>query len=557
MLQAKDTISFLGRIVGFVKLLENGKIIYKNNIDHINDCLDEIVEYVLKYQSSFCLLDKPVQVYMFKTENIYHLFLISAKLEKQLIQQIEDLRYKVNGLMKVINHSFDGIVIANKNGIIVHQNPAYEKITGLSAKELIGRNLKDLEKDGTIDVSASLKAIRENKEVTIVQNIKSGPQVLVSAVPIHNKSGEIEQVVSSVRDLTKLNLLEKEVKRLEKQNKLVSDKLKELQIQNDPKHSIISHSKQMKEVVDRAIRVAKVDSVVLIQGESGVGKEKIVDLIHSESNRKAKPLIKINCGGIPEDLLESELFGYEPGAFTGASRSGKKGLLEVANNGTVFLDEIAEMSLRLQVKLLRFLQEYQFTRVGGLTPIHVDVRIIAATNKDLKAMVNEGTFRSDLFYRLNIIPIYIPPLRKRKEDIIPLIYYFLQKVYQKYGIKRSFTKEALYFFEHFDWPGNVRQLENFVERIVLMSSDDEIDLKAIQQELKYSLPSKNSDESLGINDTNFHIKPLKEQINEYEKNIIEYVLPLFPSIRKAAEALQIDQSTLIRKMERYNIKKWK
>jgi PAS domain S-box-containing protein len=439
--------------------------------------------------------------------------------------------------------------------MIIHQNPSYEKISGLSAKDCIGRSLKELEDEGIIDASASLKALKENREVTILQKINTGATVLVSAAPIRNKNGDIIKIVNNVRDLTHLKTLESEIQQLEKQNQQIHQELELLKEQNDPKLSIIANSDAMKDVLDRALRVAQIDSGVLIQGASGVGKEKIVELIHRRSFRKDYPLIKINCGAIPESLLESELFGYESGSFTGANQKGKAGLFEAAHHGTIFLDEIGEMPLQLQVKLLRVLQEHEITRVGGTKAIPVDIRIIAATHRDLSEMIADGKFREDLYYRLNIIPIKIPPLKERRDDVIPLIYHFLNRINQKYGINRKFTNDALNAFTNYDWPGNVRELQNIVERIALMSLNPEIDLNDLQKELQFHDDLKLNATTSPVEDSVNDLGPLKNRIESYEAKIIRDAVKNFPSIRKAATALKVDQSTLVRKMQKYHIEK--
>ncbi|WP_307786842.1 sigma-54 interaction domain-containing protein [Pseudogracilibacillus auburnensis] len=450
-------------------------------------------------------------------------------------------------------------MITDEKGIIIHQNPSYSKITGLSTTKCIGRHLRDLEIEGIIDHSATLRAIEENREITITQEINTGATVLVSAVPIRDKNGHIKKVVNNVRDLTYLNNLETEKKKLEEENLQIQEELASLKEQTNPSLSIIASSEAMNTVLDRALKVARIDSGILIEGPSGAGKEKIVELIHYHSFRKDYPLIKVNCGAIPPALLESELFGYEPGAFTGANNKGKKGLLEAANHGTFFLDEIGEMPQELQVKLLRVIQELEITRIGGTTSIPVNVRIIAATNRDLAEMVKNGEFREDLYYRLNIIPIKIPSLAERKDDIIPLVYHFLKEINQKYGINRQFSEKALDMFYHYHWPGNVRELRNFVERTALMSANAEITSQDILSELQmYEDPSTPAlDVSLFEKQSPSDpvAGALKERIESFEKHIIEETIPLFSSIRKAANALRVDQSTLVRKMQKYGIER--
>lgn len=544
-------------IIGVIIIDSMGEIEFVNELaNKFSYYLNDIVDLVCRHGGTyFSILQYPAEVETFPLYDGKQIILIKpindlVRLWKEN-ESLEELRYELN---EIINSSYDGIVIADADGVIIHQNPSYAKITGLPTSQCIGRHLSDLEKEGVIDRSATLIALREKRPVTITQKINTGATVLVSAVPIRDKNGNITKVVNNVRDLTYLNNLQSEKKKLEEKNKAIQKELEALKLQNNPTLSIVANSEAMHKVLDRALKVARIDSGILIEGPSGSGKEKIVELIHHHSHRCKYPLIKVNCAAIPHSLLESELFGYEPGAFTGAHKKGKRGLIEAANNGTFFLDEIGEMPLDLQVKLLRVLQEQQITRIGGTKPIPVNIRVIAATNRNLKEMVEKGEFREDLFYRLNIIPIKIPPLKERKEDIIPLTYHFLKDINKKYGINRQFSQDALHMFTLYDWPGNVRELKNFVERTALMSSHTEITVDDIMNELQIG-----NERLIESKPHAIHIDPttisLKEKVEAYEKKIIEETLPLFPSIRQAAIALKVDQSTLVRKIQKYRINK--
>lgn len=542
-------------IMGILIVNREGIITFKNKVaEQFEYYFSTLIEEVQSGSSSFCLRLFPVEISAIKEDDLYYVFFKPIDDYVHLLSEKESLNDLRKELNDVINFSFDGIVISDNKGKIIHQNPSYEQITGLSSKHCIGNYLQDLEKEGVIDASATLKVLKEGKSATIIQKISTGRTVLVSASPIYDQNGKIKKVVNNVRDLTQLNSLESEIRSLEQQNQQIHEELIFLKEQSDPKLSIIAQSEAMKDVINRSLRVAQIDSGVLIQGASGVGKEKIVELIHRHSYRKENPLIKINCGAIPESLLESELFGYESGSFTGAYSKGKSGLFEAGNQGTIFLDEIGEMSLPLQVKLLRVLQEHEIMRIGSTKPIPVDVRIIAATHRDLRKMIKEGKFREDLFYRLNIIPIHIPPLRERPDDVVPLVYHFLQKINNKYGLQRCFSHEALTSFQYHDWPGNVRELQNVIERIVLMSPNNIIDLTDIQRELElYDSSSKilNIPKVSNIN----YDKSLKDQISEIEAQLIQDALKKFKSIRQTAISLKLDQSTLVRKIQKYKIQK--
>lgn len=310
---------------------------------------------------------------------------------------------------------------------------------------------------------------------------------------------------------------------------------------------LIYKSKIMQQTFELALKVAKVDSNVLITGESGVGKEIIAKIINAASPRAKKPFLQINCGAIPENLLESELFGYEGGAFTGAKSSGKMGYFEISNGGTLLLDEIGELPLNLQVKLLRAIQDREIYRVGGTTPIKFDVRIISATNRNLEEMVQRGLFRADLYYRLNVVPINIPPLRKRTDDIIPLAIHFLEKFNSKYKMNKRFEPEVLLAFERYKWPGNVRELENVVERLVIISDDEIIGL--------HHLPFNNkiTNDTSGLTIEVLNPVPLQTASEILEKKLIAKALQLTGSTRKAAKILGVTHPTVIRKAQKYNL----
>ncbi|RNB80225.1 PAS domain-containing protein [Brevibacillus fluminis] len=514
----------------------------------------------------FCVLHLKCEIEVITILDAFLFFIQSTNVQHFWNGDLSHIFLFKDEIKQILDSSFDGVTICDDNGVFLFQNQADQEIL---EKNCIGKNVRDLVNEGVFNKSATLHVLETGESVSIIQKYENGKKVLVSATPIRDKEGTIRLVLNNTRDLNKLNRLEREIAELEEQNKKIKKELQELKVKTGTQNSIQAHDPKMLQVVERALRVAKVDSLVLIQGESGVGKEGIANLIHQHSNRKDQRLIVINCGAIPEKLLESELFGYEPGAFTGANPKGKAGLFEIASDGTIFLDEIAEMPLLLQAKLLRVLQEYQVTRIGGNKPIKVNVRVIAATNRDLFEMVNEGKFREDLYYRLHIIPIFIPPLRERKADIIPLVYFFLKEIQERYGISRTFSQEVLETFLQYDWPGNVRELKNKVERISLMINKNEILITDIENEMD------EGGTGTGNGKTNFdtgawqrekvsdtkdkdkdHVfQPLKEQIEEFERNIIMETLDQFSSIRKAAIALSIDQSALVRKMQKHQIKR--
>lgn len=452
-----------------------------------------------------------------------------------------------NELNAIIESSYDGIYVTNGSGITLRVNSAYERISGIKREEVIGRHMKDLEDKGFYSQSVTLLVLDKKRPITIMQRIKGKKDVIVTGNPIFDEKGNIFRVVTNVRDITELNYLKNELEKTKRLTQKYHDELSELRLQHVKLNSIIANSKSFKHALALALRAAKVDSNVLITGESGVGKEVIARVIHNESERRKGPFIKINCGAIPENLLESELFGYEGGAFSGAKKEGKPGLFEVAEGGTLLLDEIADMTLNLQVKLLRVIQEKEIMRVGGIRLKKINVRIISSTNRDLKELVQEGKFREDLFYRLNVIPIYVAPLRERKEDIIPLIYYFLKQLNEKYGFKKSLSPEVIDRLSEYHWPGNVRELENIIERIVVLSEDDNIGIRYLPPFLRNEEDHFRTD--IVVKDT----LPLKKVLEKVECQMIFNALQKYKNVEKAAKALGVHRTTIIRKKQKFNI----
>jgi len=332
-------------------------------------------------------------------------------------------------------------------------------------------------------------------------------------------------------------------------NKLASNPTFESNILKDINlEEYVFESYEIKKVLHTAFKVANYNCTVLITGESGVGKEIIATAIHKSSDRNYKPSIKINCGSIPKNLLEAELFGYEKGAFTGADKKGKIGFFEIADKGTLFLDEIGELPLDLQVKLLRAIQEKEIYRVGGITPIHVDVRIIAATNRNLYNMVKEGKFREDLYYRLNVFPIEIPPLRTRKDDIIPLTKHFINKYNKKFSLNKSIDKIALEYLKKYSWPGNIRELENVIQRLLISTDNNIITIVDITKYLHNKGISWSEHSSFEIDN-----RSLQEILDEKEYEILKIAKEKYKTTRQIAKALKMSQTTLVRRLKKYNL----
>jgi len=448
----------------------------------------------------------------------------------------------------IANNLHDGIYISNGEGNTIFVNDAYVNSTGISRNEVIGRNVKDIISGGNIYKGAvTMEVIKNRKEINSIGKIlKNNKDVLVTGNPIFDESGNIKLVVINNRDLTDLKELENKIVKLKERGKKSIEEIKFLRRKQVSCKNTVFTDEKMQFIMRLVQTVAPTDTTVLITGESGTGKEIIADEIYHYSNRKDKPFIKVNCSAIPPELVESELFGYEGGAFTDAKKDGKMGLFELAKCGTILLDEIGDMPLNMQSKLLRVLQEKEFMRVGGKKVIKIDFRVIASTNKDLKKEVNEKRFREDLFYRLNVVPINIPPLRERKGDIENLISEFLNIYNKKYNKKVQLTTGSLKMLQNYKWPGNVRELENFIERVVVISQKNIIE----ENDIALLLGIEKHDLNLGTLQDNLNIK---QAVLELEKNIITKAIKKYGSTRKAAEHIGINQSTIVKKCKRLGI----
>jgi len=456
--------------------------------------------------------------------------------EKRVSQEIRELRTMYERLDTIIESSYDGIYITDGQGNTLRVNQAYEKLTGIKREKLIGRNMNDLEREGIISKSSTLVVLKENKPVTLEQWINNKKKLVVTSNPFYDDQGNIEIVVTNVRDVTELEILKQEIDK----NKEIVNQMKKRYFQDA---NIVVKDSQSLLVIEMANRIAKKETTAIITGETGTGKEVMAKYIHRKSLRADEAFISVNCGAIPEHLVESELFGYEKGAFTGANTTGKSGLFEVADKGTLFLDEVGELPLSIQVKLLRVLQEGEIQRVGALKPKKIDVRVIAATNRDLYKMTQEGTFRQDLYYRLNIIPITIPALRDRRADIAPLTKLFLDQLKKRYGDEKYLSSEAIDALCHYKWPGNVRQLKNIIERCYVMTAGEKIQVDILPRDIKkMSLSLERKPE----------ITNLKLAVARLESDLIEESYNKYGNVRDAAKALGIDPSTFVRKRQKHH-----
>ena len=471
---------------------------------------------------------------------------VEETMTQDLLEQLQkrngELEHQNRDYLGMLENSYDGLLIADGDSKILYINPSMERIMGLKYPDSIGRTTRELTEEGITNTSATLKVIESGKKETVVINTIIGKIALSTGVPSYRSNGKIHRVYCNVRDITDLNQLKQ--KYLETQA-LASKYLAELnELKKNNNVEIIAHSKEMSKVIDLAYRVAYVDSTVLLLGESGVGKDLIAKIIHKASPRNEAGLfLKINCGAIPENLLESELFGYETGAFTGANKEGKAGYFEFVHRGTLFLDEIGDLPKNLQVKLLNVIQDQKVTRVGGVKPKEIDVRILAATNKNLEEMVKRGLFREDLFYRLNVLPITIPPLRQRREDILFIIQHYADHFNKKYNLNVKFSKEAIETLSKYDWPGNVRELANLVERLIIISQETVITPEHIPPKYHQAC------EPITL-EYNYQAKTLNDAMEEFENKFIAQTITRCGSREEAAVQLDISLSSLTRRIRR-------
>lgn len=454
----------------------------------------------------------------------------------------------IDKLKAAIDFSSDGILITDNLANIIYLNKAYEETTGLKEERILNKNLKDLLAEGLFNKSVTLHVLEHKESISIIHKYISGKTALTTGNPIYDEDKNIIGVICNTRNITELINLRTELYATKELTKKYSQEIKVLRKIAILQEEFIYKSKLMQETIELALKVATYDTTVLITGESGTGKEILSKFIHNASLRKEEAFIKVNCAAIPKDLFESELFGYMEGSFTGASKEGKAGMFELANGGTILLDEIGELPLAVQSKLLRVIQEREVFRIGAKESTSLDVRILAATNRDLVKEVEKGDFREDLFFRLNVIPINIPPLRDRPEDVPELIQFFLEKLNKKYKKIISIKEETINILQSYSWPGNVRELENLIEYLFIMSTTDEIDVE--------QLPPRIITEQIDVNFQNNisdGSSKLKYMTELYEKTLIESTLKNYSSIRQASKALGVHYSTLSRKVKKYDL----
>lgn len=450
-------------------------------------------------------------------------------------------------LENIFDTSFDEILVTDGEGRILRAGPKSEQLYGKTVEELLGMKTTDLAELGGFTPSLTPEIIERRTKVSGIQVTANGKKLYVIGNPVCNPDGSIHRIIFNSREYEEVELLRQ---RLETTESLLDayrielEKLKQNKEETQPDMVVLSP--EMQQIYHLAERMAHVDSTILIIGESGVGKGMIAQRVHRSSHRHDKNFVHINCGALPETLIESELFGYEKGAFTGANTA-KKGVLEIADGGTVFLDEIGEVPVNVQVKLLQFLQDNTFRRLGGNQLITVNTRIIAATNQDLRKRIMEGRFREDLFYRLHVIPISVPPLRRRQEEIPALIQHFAARFAKKYGLVKHFHEDTIELLTAYDWPGNVRELENMVERLIVTSEGNQV----LPHHLPVGIIKDRDGYRVAPAVKVKGLCPLKQAVEEVEKQLLSMAYEKYENTYRCAEVLKVNQSTVVRKLNKY------
>lgn len=460
-----------------------------------------------------------------------------------------DKDINLKGLFDIINPEnnlvlADDMMLSDADGIILRVSETYEKNFGFAHDSIVGKSVFDLEADGTFSPCVTAEVIRQRKKVTTTQTInQTHKNVMTVGIPLFDNQGQLKYAVCfNTVSMEQINVILQNYRNLQDSLQQYSQEIAELRTRATAT-SLVVKSSSMQRLWTLMQNTANTKANILITGETGVGKSAVAKTIHAMSNRANGPFIEVNCAVLHENLIESELFGYEKGAFTGAASSGKIGKIELANHGTLFLDEIGELPPHIQSKLLQLIQEKTIERLSGTKKIKLDFRLIVATNQNLEEEVQRGSFRSDLFYRLNVIRIHIPPLRQRVEDILPLAHQFLARFCNEYGKSLTFSPRFLAFLEQYNWPGNVRQLENLLERLVITAQDPIIDITALP--IEYTGETMTQTAFLSRGGT------LNERLDAYEAQIIRDSYHRCGTTVAVAKELGISQATAARKVAKY------
>ncbi|HFL2397250.1 TPA: sigma-54 interaction domain-containing protein [Clostridioides difficile] len=474
-----------------------------------------------------------------------------------------NLKLDLEFYQKILEASHDEICVSDDKGIIIYCNKAFEENYGLKKEDILGKNVSFLEDSGYSTKSPIPIVLKTKTKFSLEQDTQTGKKLIITATPIFDENGNLEFTVENCRDITELNNIKNKLEDTKKQVKKYKSEVETLyRTALRIEDTVIMDGIVMRPIINTVNHVSKTDVSVLLLGESGTGKSSLARYIHHNSNRSNGPFITINCATISPQLLESELFGYTSGAFTGASTKGKVGLVELANGGTLFLDEIGDIPQNLQAKFLQLIQDRTFTPVGSLKNKKVDIRIISATNVDLVSKVKEKKFREDLYYRLNVIEIKLPPLRERRDNLVEIIKYYFNRYSSDFNLNKTISKEAMDAIANYRFPGNIRELQNIIQKILLTCTDNHItidDLPNILTKNTYITNNGNKTHISQINkviisdskSTNYKNKNFDTLIKEYEKNIILDAYEKFGSSYKVAKHLEISQSKANRLIRKY------
>lgn len=564
--------------------LEDGSISYSNKFfrDHLQSIaqssdsdattvLTKLLKSAIYTPNHFMLLESNNKKYLFgmntidseKSNRIILTILCDLQILINFFEQ-EDLEMLIKVLIKyrmdymdnefILDNLFDLLTVSDKNGTLVKVNSQIEKQFGIKKELAVGTSVNDLETNGVLSKSITKEVLKRESELkdtaekgkpySLVQDTKTGHRLLVTSTPLYGRNGELYKIFNISKDVTSMKELEVKLQEAEELIKEYETKVSSME--NSQK--IVTSNLSMQHALNTVMQITTVDSTVLIEGETGVGKDVMARNIHDTSINKDGPFVKVNCGAIPDSLLESELFGYKKGAFTGALNQGKAGLVASAEGGTLFLDEIGELPLNIQVKLLDLIQSKTYYPIGSVDPQTASIRIIAATHRDLAQMVKDGSFRQDLYYRLNVVPIYIPPLRERRSEIPRLTNEFLRKFCEKYNKNKHISREAMAIIINAPWPGNIRELENMIERMVVTSPSHIITPEELPKQIQNDTSLENEADAIEIKINK--IIPLKDAQQMVEKAMFEKAIELFPNKSVAADVLGIHRTTFSRKIHK-------
>lgn len=564
--------------------LEDGSISYSNKFfrDHLQSIaqssdsdattvLTKLLKSAIYTPNHFMLLESNNKKYLFgmntidseKSDRIILTILCDLQILINFFEQ-EDLEMLIKVLIKyrmdyidnefILDNLFDLLTVSDKNGTLVKVNSQIEKQFGIKKELAVGTSVNDLETNGVLSKSITKEVLKRESELkdtaekgkpySLVQDTKTGHRLLVTSTPLYGRNGELYKIFNISKDVTSMKELEVKLQEAEELIKEYETKVSSME--NSQK--IVTSNLSMQHALNTVMQITTVDSTVLIEGETGVGKDVMARNIHDTSINKDGPFVKVNCGAIPDSLLESELFGYKKGAFTGALNQGKAGLVASAEGGTLFLDEIGELPLNIQVKLLDLIQSKTYYPIGSVDPQTASIRIIAATHRDLAQMVKDGSFRQDLYYRLNVVPIYIPPLRERRSEIPRLTNEFLRKFCEKYNKNKHISREAMAIIINAPWPGNIRELENMIERMVVTSPSHIITPEDLPKQIQNDTSLENEADAIEIKINK--IIPLKDAQQMVEKAMFEKAIELFPNKSVAADVLGIHRTTFSRKIHK-------